>query len=158
MCGASPSSANAAKRTGGTYMAASDDQSTPQEFWEKLNDRYHFILDAAANQHNHKCDRYYGDGGECPDALAVEWPTDGWIWCNPPYSRGNQLRFVEKAAETAKRGGAVVMLLPADTGTKLFHDHILGRHDVTFVRGRLRFNGVKGSPRFASMLVEFTHR
>lgn len=135
----------------------SDEQATPEAFYNGLNTRYNFILDAAASEHNHKCPRYYGIGGESPDALEIDWPTDGWIWCNPPYSRGQQKLFVEKAEDCAKRGGAVAMLLPADTSTKLF-EHLCGLHKIQFIIGRLKFNGAKNSPKFGSMLVEFTHR
>ena len=132
---------------------ANDNQSTPQEFWEGLNARYHFILDAAADSSNHKCDRWFGPGAEHEDALSVDWPTDGWIWCNPPYSRGNQKRFLTKAEETAQRGGRVLMLLPADTSTKLFH-RCWDSWSVTFIKGRLKFNGAKSPAKFGSMLVE----
>ena len=134
---------------------ANDNQSTPQAFFDDLNSRYHFILDAAANGENHKCPRWYGPGGEAEDALAVEWPTDGWIWCNPPYSRGMQWKFLNKAEECSRRGGMVMMLLPADTSTKLFH-HCYDFYRITFIKGRLKFNGVKSPAKFGSMLVEIT--
>lgn len=134
---------------------ANDQQSTPQWLFDDLASRFHFRLDAAADHTNFKCPDYYGPGGIVDDALSVDWPTDRAIWLNPPYSRGNQRRFVEKAIQTAERGGRVIALLPADTGTKLFHELIWKRFVVEFIPGRLKFNGVKGSPRFASMVVDF---
>lgn len=32
---------------------------TPQALFDKLNDEFHFTLDAAANETNHKCDQYF---------------------------------------------------------------------------------------------------
>ncbi len=135
-------------------MKSSDIQSTPQELFDALNARYHFILDAAANGDNHKVDRYFGPGGECEDCLTVDWPTGGWIWLNPPYSRGNQRKFVEKAIEASRRGSSILALLPADTSTQLFHQLIWGTYKVEFLTKRVKFNGVKAGAKFGSMLVE----
>lgn len=133
-----------------------DEWGTPTGLWAKLHQVYGFTLDAAANETNAKCGKWYGSGGIEEDALAMEWPTNERIWCNPPYSRGMQRAFVEKALDCARRGGFVVMLLPADTSTKLFH-HIW-RHDlcrVSFLKGRVRFEGAPAAAKFGSMLVEF---
>lgn len=51
----------------------------------------------------------------------------------------------------------VVMLIPARTDTSYFHDFILGRAEIRFLRGRLRFttaNGESiGNAPFPSMIV-----
>ena len=57
-----------------------------------------------------------------------------------------------KAAES---GCTVVMLLPARTDTKWFHEYIYGRAEVRFVRGRLKFGGSKNCAPFPSMVVVF---
>lgn len=136
---------------------SNDNQSTPQAFFEECNRRFGpFGLDAAADADNTKCPRWFGPGGECPDALTTDWPTDIRIWLNPPYSRGMQRRFVAKCVECANRGGYVLALLPSDTSTKLFH-YIYGlRFPIHFIKGRLKFNGVGSPAKFGSMLVEFT--
>ena len=59
---------------------------------------------------------------------------------------------MQKAAES---GCTVVMLLPARTDTKWFHEYIYGRAEVRFVRGRLKFGGSKNSAPFPSMVVVF---
>ena len=33
--------------------------ATPQDFFDRLNDEFHFTLDPCADDHNHKCDTYY---------------------------------------------------------------------------------------------------
>lgn len=54
----------------------------------------------------------------------------------------------------------MVCLLPARTDTAWFHDYCI-KGDITFIRGRLKFNdGKQGAP-FPSMVVVFneqTHR
>lgn len=131
-----------------------DNWGTPKWLFDKLNRIYNFSLDAAANLTNHKCSRWFGPGGEREDALADPWPTDVNIFCNPPYSRGLQRRFVERAKECGDNGGLVVMLLPADTSTKLFHDLVLPA-GPQFIRGRVRFEGAPAAAKFGSLIVVY---
>lgn len=139
--------------------SAKDCYETPDAIFNHFDNLYHFVLDAAADQTNHKCPAYFGPGGIYEDALEVVWPLDeGSIWCNPPYSRGFQRNFVEKALEEANRPTnflsphRIVMLLPADTSTALFHDLICDL-DHHFLRGRLRFKGAPGPAKFGSLVV-----
>lgn len=136
----------------------SDNQSTPQDLFDEFNERYQFMLDVCADESNTKCPTWYGPGGLVEDALSVRWPTEAPLWMNPPYSRGNQIKFVRKAIETAERGGLVVGLLPADTSTQLFHRLIWKRYPVLFLPRRIRFNGAKSAAKFGSMIVEFNLR
>lgn len=136
-----------------------DNWETPNDLFDRYNQRYHFILDAAADTNNHKCDRYFGPGGVSEDSLVVDWPLDeGNIWLNPPYSRGLQRQFVESAwieASRHKSGYHVVCLLPARTDTKLFHEIIQPYGQVEFLRGRVRFVGANHPAPFPSMIVVF---
>lgn len=47
--------------------------------------------------------------------------------------------------EAQKEGTAVVMLLPARTDTRRFHQYILGKAEIRFIRGRLAFE-LDGEP------------
>ena len=47
------------------------------------------------------------------------------------------------------------MLLPARTDTKWFHEFILGKADIRFIKGRLKFGGSKNSAPFPSMIVVY---
>jgi site-specific DNA-methyltransferase (adenine-specific) len=49
----------------------------------------------------------------------------------------------------------VVMLLPARTDTKWFHEYIYGKAEIRFIKGRLKFGDVKNSAPFPSMVVIF---
>jgi len=76
------------------------------------------------------------------------------VWCNPPY--GRQIgKWVEKAYNESLQGATVVMLLPARTDTKWFHDFIYGKAEIRFIRGRLKFGDSKNSAPFPSMVIVF---
>ena len=77
------------------------------------------------------------------------------MFCNPPYGRDIG-RWVQKAYEEGhKENTVVVMLIPARTDTKYFHDYIMHRAEVRFVKGRLKFGGAAAGAPFPSMLVIF---
>lgn len=52
------------------FSSATDKWATPQDFFDKLNNEFHFTLDAAADETNHKCDSYYDEN---VDGLAQPW-------------------------------------------------------------------------------------
>ena len=118
---------------------------TPQDFYECLDNEFHFALDAAATDKTAKCRLYYTPE---TDGLAQSWDVGGAVFCNPPY--GRQVgQWVRRALFAAVAGNTVVMLLPARTDTAWFHDYIYKRNgvEIRFLRGRLRFGGVKRPPR-----------
>ena len=127
------------------FTSRTDEWETPQDLFDKLNEQYHFTLDAAASDENHKCERYYT---KADDGLSKKW--GGCVWCNPPY--GRQIgKWVQKAYESEC---TVVMLLPARTDTRWFHDYCT-KGKIEFIRGRLRFGNSKASAPFPSMIVVF---
>ena len=133
------------------FSSKTDLWETPKEFFDKLNEEFNFTLDVCALPENAKCKHYY-----TPDQDGLSQPWVGTIWCNPPYGR-NICDWVKKASETSLSGNIVVMLLPARTDTKWFHDYIYDRRNVEirFVRGRLKFGGSQNSAPFPSMIVVF---
>jgi len=135
------------------FSSTTDQWATPQDFFNKLNEEFHFTLDVAADETNHKCDMYYD---KSIDGLAQSWTHGGGtsVWCNPPYGREIG-KWVEKAYNESLNGVTVVMLLPARTDTKWFHDYIYGKAEIRFVRGRLKFGDSKNSAPFPSMVVIF---
>ncbi len=46
---------------GAAYMSNRMDWETPADLFSKLDDEFHFTLDAASNETNHKCQKYYTD-------------------------------------------------------------------------------------------------
>ena len=132
------------------FSIKTDMWETPQDFFDMLNEEFHFTLDACAIPENAKCPIYYS-----PEQDGLSQPWDGVVWCNPPY--GRQIgRWVEKAALAALVGGStVVMLLPARTDTAWFHNWIYGRAEIRFIKGRLKFGGSHNAAPFPSMVVIF---
>ena len=61
----------------------------------------------------------------------------------------------KESSRQRDRGATVVMLLPARTDTRWFHDYIYGKAEIRFVKGRLKFGGAKNSAPFPSMVVVF---
>ena len=133
------------------FSSATDNWATPQDFFDKLNAEFHFDLDVCADEINHKCDKYYTKE---QDGLTMPWK--GIVWCNPPYGREIG-QWVRKALFASVNGATVVMLIPARTDTKWFHDYIYKRDNVEirFVKGRLKFGNSKNSAPFPSMVVVF---
>lgn len=133
------------------FSSVTDNWATPQDFFDKLNAEFHFDLDVCADEINHKCDKYYTKE---QDGLTMPWK--GIVWCNPPYGREIG-QWVRRALFASIGGATVVMLIPARTDTKWFHDYIYKRDNVEirFVRGRLKFGNSKNSAPFPSMVVIF---
>ena len=63
------------------FMSKKSDWETPQDLFDSLNSEFHFTLDAAASDHNHKLPHYYT---EKEDGLAQDWGGER-VFCNPPY-------------------------------------------------------------------------
>ena len=73
---------------------------------------------------------------------------------NPPYSEIS--KWVEKAYYEAQTDNSIVVLLiPARTDTRYFHNFILHRAEIRFISGRLKFNNSKNNAPFPSMIVIF---
>lgn len=132
------------------FSSKSDLWETPQDFFDNLDDEFHFTLDAAALPENAKCANYYTPE---QDGLSQLW--EGVVWCNPPYCRQTS-KWVKKAHEESAAGRCtVVMLLPCRPDVAWFHDYVLDKAEIRFIRGRLKFGGSKNSAPFPSMIVIF---
>ena len=131
------------------YSSQTDMWETPQDLFDELDKEFHFNLDVCATSENAKCNRYY-----TPEQDGLSQPWDGTCWCNPPYGRDIG-QWVRRALFASVGGATVVMLLPARTDTKWFHDYIYKRAEIRFVKGRLKFGNSKNSAPFPSMVVVF---
>lgn len=131
------------------FSSKTDQWETPQDFFDQLNLEFHFTLDVCALPENSKCCNYYTPA---MDGLTMPW--FGVCWCNPPYGRKIG-QWVRRAFYSSLCGSTVVMLLPARTDTRWFHDYIYGKAEIRFIKGRLKF-GVSAQPApFPSMIVIF---
>lgn len=136
------------------FTSNREDWETPQDFYDRLNTKYHFEWDLAASDNNAKCDHYLTRDD---NSLEQNWgELSGNMFLNPPYGRQLKL-WVKKAAEThLKYDQCLVMLIPARTDTSYWHDYIFNHAEIEFLRGRLKFevDGVSGdSAPFPSALV-----
>lgn len=129
---------------------------TPQDFFDKLNNEFHFVLDAAATDKTAKCSLYYTPE---TDGLSQSWDCGGAVFCNPPYGRSIS-KWVQKAyEESCTCENPIVLLIPSRTDTAYFHDYIYGKSEIRFIRGRIHFTDVSGyslgAAPFPSMLVVY---
>lgn len=133
----------------GLFTSLTGEWATPQKFFDQLDCEFHFDLDVCALPENAKCRRYFTPSD---DGLLQKWC--GVCFCNPPYGRSIGA-WVNKAYQSSLRGAIVVMLIPARTDTRWFHNYIYGKAEIRFLRGRLKFGGSKNSAPFPSMVVVF---
>lgn len=132
------------------FSSKTDLWATPQDFYNSLNEEFNFEVDVCALASNTKCKNYYTPE---QDGLKQDWK--GVCWMNPPYGREIK-HWVEKAY--LSKDALIVGLLPARTDTKWFHDHIYGKAEIRFIRGRLKFGGHKNSAPFPSMVVIWNNK
>ena len=119
------------------FSSASCEWTTPQDFFDKWDAKYHFDLDCCATVENAKCPRYFTKED---DAFKHKWT--GRVWMNPPY--GKEIgKWMQKAYESVRSGDAevVVCLVPSRTDTRWFHEYAM-KGTIDFIRGRLKFGGV----------------
>lgn len=117
------------------FSSKSNEWQTPKELFDKLNAEFNFDFDAAANDRNHLCDKYFSLDNS---ALDKNWPDYGKVfWCNPPYGREIS-KFVKKSHEESLKGVTVVLLIPARVDTKWWVNYC-AKGEVRFIKGRLKF-------------------
>lgn len=134
------------------FSSAKDDWATPQDFFNNLNREFNFDLDPCADRFNHKCDTYFTreDNG-----LLQDWGGHT-VFCNPPYGAKSTGDWIRKCAEESQKPNTtVVMLIPARTDTRAFHEYIYGKAEIRFIKGRLKFGGSNNPAPFPSMVVIF---
>ena len=146
------------------FSSETPEWETPQNLFDGLDEDFNFDLDVCANKENKKCYNWFSKE---INGLKQDWHTANMykerssVWCNPPYGReiGD---WIKKAKLEYKKWGnksgySIVMLLPARTDTKWFHEYIYNKPNVEirFLRGRLKFGGSKNSAPFPSMICIF---
>ena len=133
------------------FSSKTDLWSTPNDFFDKLNDEFHFTLDPCSTHENAKCYKHFT---EEENGLLQDWGNEV-VFCNPPY--GRQIKdWVKKSYEESQKDNTtVVMLIPARTDTIYFHEYIYHKAEIRFIKGRLKFGNAKNSAPFPSMVVIF---
>lgn len=129
------------KKFKGMMTSLSPHWATPKGIYEILDNEFNFNHDP--------CPLY---NPLCVDGLTSVWGDRTFV--NPPYGRTIGL-WIKKGYELGIDGGVCVMLLPARTDTKWFHDYCMKANEIRWIRGRLKFGEAKNSAPFPSMIVVF---
>jgi len=77
------------------FSSATVNWSTPQQFFDRYNQKYQFTLDVCALPENAKCPVYF-----TPDDDGLKQTWEGVAWMNPPYGREIP-KWIEKAFQEA---------------------------------------------------------
>ena len=141
------------KKSGGAmgFSSKSGDWDTPQAFFDKLNEQFEFTLDPCATEASAKCKKYFTKED---DGLAQDWKGHT-VFVNPPYGRGIGAWLKKGYQESKRHNTVVVMLVPARTDTKWWHDYVMRAKEVHLVRGRLKFGSSENAAPFPSAVVVF---
>lgn len=138
-------------------QSKSNEWATPQEFFDRLNDEFHFTLDPCATRQNAKCKDYCTISS---DGLKRNW-SGQTVFMNPPYG-GHTGEWIKKACDTVENTKndwnhtIVVCLIVSSTDRSYWHEYIFPyASQIRFIRGRLHFNNSKSSAPFASAVVIF---
>lgn len=134
----------------GMFSSKTDDHATPQDFFNKLDEEFHFTLDPCATRINKKCKSYFSVK---EDGLKQAW-NGNVVFMNPPYGREISKWMKKAYDEWSIFGVTVVCLVPARTDTRWWHDYSM-KGEVRLIKGRLKFGDAKNSAPFPSAIVIF---
>ena len=135
------------------FDSIKQDWNTPRSLFDKLNQEFRFSCDLAASKENALCSKFYDQG---KDGLSQKW--DGVCWLNPPYGdkSSKMVNWIKKAYNDSRSNPnlIVVMLIPARTNTKWFHEYCMKAAEIRFICGRPKFGDSKhGLPQPLILLV-----
>lgn len=83
------------------------------------------------------------------DGLTMPWHADDWhptIYVNPPYSKARE-PWVRRCVDAGARGQKVVLLIPAHTDTRIWHEAYETATAVCFIKGRVKFGVLRANRR-----------
>jgi site-specific DNA-methyltransferase (adenine-specific) len=125
---------------------------TPEFIFNYYNEIYQFQLDAAADDENALCVRYYT---EEQNALIQEWSNSNFL--NPPFSPNSlQKQFIHKAVTEACKDRTTVCLIPSRTETKIWQDFVFPYASVIdFLDERLHYSYCENPSGYPSAIVVF---
>ena len=122
------------------YTYSENDYKTPPEIYNKALDHLNltcFTLDACCSDNNIPALIHFNKG--INDGLTESW--EPYTWCNPPYNECE--KWVKKAYEEVKKDNCfvAVLLLPARTETKYWHEYILNNPNcqIQFLKKGYKF-------------------
>lgn len=143
---------------------SSDDYATPPSLWRPLARAVGgFDLDPASGAESTPIaeNRFTVED----DGLSQPWHGD--VWLNPPFGDkssvggGKRGAWLTKARSETNRSAVrtVTILLPVDTSTQWFHEHVVEAPVICLMEGRIEFEGHSagetGNTSFATCLSVF---
>ena len=133
------------------FSSKTAEWTTPQAFYDRLNQEFNFTLDPCCTDETAKCNTYYT---EADDGLSQSWAGHS-VFMNPPYGRSIK-DWIRKAYEESRKPNTVVVaLIPARTDTRYWHDYCMEASEIRFIKGRLKFGESNNSAPFPSAVVVF---
>src|ERR1035437_6832229 len=129
------------------FSSKSNEWSTPQDLFDKLNAEFNFTLDPCCTKDNAKCKKFFTieDNG-----LMQSWKNER-VFMNPPYGRAIG-KWIEKAYYESRMGVLTVCLIPSRTDTEYWHTYVM-KGEIRFIKGRLKFGECRNSAPFPSAIV-----
>jgi len=135
-------------RNGQYERSGSDYWLTPPDILKSLKARFGELFDP--------CPRLPSFDGLMMD----DWPLDKWIYVNPPYSKIKE--WSKKCYTEYTKGCNIIMLIPARTDTRYFHQWIHPHAKIEFIKGRIKYlnpitNKSEGSAPFPSIFCIYNN-
>jgi site-specific DNA-methyltransferase (adenine-specific) len=151
-CGTSPrrgaGNEPSALRLGVHFSSQTPEWPTPQWLFDALDKEFGFTLDPCSTHTNAKCAKHYTreDNG-----LLKSW-SDEVVFMNPPYGDAIANWMAKAHGAAMHEGATVVCLVPSRTDTAWWHRFSM-KHEIRFLRGRLKFGDGKNSAPFPSAII-----
>ena len=136
------------------FSSSSSEWATPQQFFDRIDEKFEFTLDCCATPRSAKCEKYFT---KVDNALTKDW-SGHTVWMNPPYGREIKDWIRKAYNESKKPNTKVVCLIPARTDTLYWHNYCMNADEVYFIKGRLKFDaeGCTNAAPLPSALVVFS--
>lgn len=138
-------------KNNGRYNGNGRHWATPPEIFDPLHAEFDFTLDPCCSIETAKCRTFFT---EEQNGLEQSWAGHR-VFMNCPYGR-EIYAWTSKARLEQQNGVLVVGLLPASTDLAWWHKDVVGRAEVRYIRGRVRFltgGPYRASGFFASVIV-----
>lgn len=117
------------------FSSKSQTWNTPKYLFDELDALWNFTLDVACIESSALCEKYFTP---TDNGLLQDWENN-ICWCNPPYD--DIITWSKKCVLEYRTGSTVLMLIPARTDTKAFHEYLcLDCTCICFIKGRLCFS------------------
>lgn len=139
------------------------DWQTPKWLIDLIHESFDGIdLDPCTSEDNPtRAERFYTLKSPDPNP-GDGWPKNGLVFCNPPYNKSDQMKYVRHFVTFNKmvNAGLGLLLLPSKTETEAFQLAMRSAQTMLFFDKRLRFIDMRTGksehpPRFGSALFGY---